>query len=375
MNNIGHHRKAPQISIDQHVRRCVIELGQRLAFRQPVYLDMNFWIILRKAVLDPRNCEEGIELLRRLRSEVASGAIFCPISESIFFELMKQSDGGSRLATARLIDELSLGVTLVPHQMRVATELARFIHLLEFGEAALDPLSHLVWSKLTYVLGFVHPGATPFDRDTELAVQKAFFDHMWTLTLEQMVTQIGDMSKMEDLHFSKLAKTLNVGVAKHAEELRSFKQTLATELEGATDACGDLILEIVSDIAVKKGGTRVEPNSTQWSQLRAQWTSLLTRAMQDNPSTRHHIRTLYIEASLHAGFRWDKPRRFTGNDIYDFHHADAALAYCRAFFTERPLTSLIQGKNLALDKLYDCNMLSEVPDAISYLAKLRTAQA
>jgi hypothetical protein len=50
---------------------------------------------------------------------------------------------------------------------------------------------------------------------------------MWTLTLEQMVTQIGDMSTMEDLHFSNLARTLNVGVAKHAEELRSFKQALA----------------------------------------------------------------------------------------------------------------------------------------------------
>jgi hypothetical protein len=75
----------------------VIELGQRLAPRQPIYLDTKFWIILRKAELDPRNFEEGIELLRLLRSAVANGAIFCPISESIFFELMKQSDGGSRL--------------------------------------------------------------------------------------------------------------------------------------------------------------------------------------------------------------------------------------------------------------------------------------
>jgi hypothetical protein len=374
MNNIDDHRKTPQISIDQHVRHRVIELGQRLAPRLPVYLDTKFWIILRKAALDPRKFEEGIELLNRLRSAVANGVISCPISESIFFELMKQSDAGSRLATARLIDELSLGVTLVPHQTRVATELARFLHLSEFGEAALDPLNHLIWSKLTCVLGFVHPSVTPFDRDTELAVQKAFFDHMWTLTLEQMVTQIGDMSAMEDLHFSNLAQTLNVGVAKHAEELRSFKQTLAAELEGATDVCGDLILEIVSDIAVKKDETPVEPDSAQWSQLRPQWTRLLARAMQDNPSTRHHIRTLYIEASLHAGFRWDKRRRFTGNDIYDFHHADAALAYCRAFFTERPLKALIQDNNLALDKLYDCDVFSEVPDAISYLAKL-TAQA
>jgi hypothetical protein len=175
MNNIDYHRKTPQISIDQHVRRRVIALGQRLDPRLPVYLDTKFWIILRKAALDPRKFEEGNELLRRLRSAVANGAIFCPISESIFFELMKQSDGGSRLATARLIDELSLGATLVPHQMRVATELARFIHLSEFGEAVLDPLNHLIWSELTYVLGFVHPGATPFDRDTELAVQKAFF--------------------------------------------------------------------------------------------------------------------------------------------------------------------------------------------------------
>src|SRR5207302_1314667 len=124
-----------------------------------------------------------------LRQGVASGKLFCPASESVFLELLKQSDPSSRTATARLIDELSLGVTLLPNQARAATELARFIHSFE-DSANLHPLRHLVWSKLSYVLGFVHPTSAAFDADTDLVMQKAFFDHMWIIPLTTMVEMI-----------------------------------------------------------------------------------------------------------------------------------------------------------------------------------------
>jgi hypothetical protein len=231
-------------------------------------------------------------------------------------------------------------------------------------------LQHLVWSKLIYVLGFLHPSATPFDPDTELAMQKAFFDHMWTMSLEQMIGMIGGNTGMADLDFSVLAQTLNSGVAQHSNDLRSFEQAKAAEMEGAIDVCGDIILDIVSDIAARKGEPIVSKASAEWPRLRAQWTRMLSLALKNNPTTRDHIRTLYIEACLHAGFRWDKARRFKGNDIYDFHHADAALAYCRAFFTERPLQSLIQARHLTLDKAYDCCVIADVSEAIAWLSKL-----
>src|SRR6266436_732870 len=48
--------------------------------------------------------------------------------------------------------------------------------------------------------------------------------------------------------------------------------------------------------------------------------------LRQRPQVRQQLRTLHIHAALHAAFRWDKARRFTSNDLYDFEHASAALA-------------------------------------------------
>jgi hypothetical protein len=60
---------------------------------------------------------------------------------------------------------------------------------------------------------------------------------------------------------------------------------------------------------------------------------------------RQQLRTLHIHAALHAAFRWDKARRFTSNNLYDFEHASAALAYCQLFFTEDWLHSTITARH------------------------------
>jgi hypothetical protein len=70
-------------------------------------------------VVPPKqSCSSGYETWSRLVS--------CPISEAVFVELLKQSDAGSHLHSARIIDELSLGLALVPGQVRMATERAHF---------------------------------------------------------------------------------------------------------------------------------------------------------------------------------------------------------------------------------------------------------
>jgi hypothetical protein len=112
----------PEVTLDAHVRRVQIALGYELAKRKAVYLDMNFWIELRAANAG-KGKAKATELLDLLRKVVESGRLFCPISESVFLELMKQTDPVSREETAALIDSLSLGVTLMDQERRVSTEL------------------------------------------------------------------------------------------------------------------------------------------------------------------------------------------------------------------------------------------------------------
>jgi hypothetical protein len=364
--NIDEHRTTPHISIDQYVRSRLVALGRSLDGRAAVYLDTKFWIILRKAQAGVGSHSDEVELLKLLRRLTTEGRVFCPISESIFMELMKQADSKSRLETARLIDELSLGVTLTSYDTQLATELAHYIKATAYQRDALYPLHHLIWSKLVYVLGFQHPASTPFDAATELAIKKAFFDKMWATSLAEIVTQIGGAMPPEGVEFTELAGNLNDGTAQHADELRSFAQAYAAELRGVVDACGDMLMEIVTDVMAREAGSPPPRGSAEWLNLQATWKSVVFEALKKG-SAKQQLRSMHIGACLHAAFRWNKARRFTANDIYDFQHAAAALAHCRGFFTEHSLRTIVTANHVALDKLYDCRVVSEVAEAVEFL--------
>ena len=116
-----------ELLLDRHARQAVLELGEALAQRRGIYLDMNYWIKLRDAS-QGKGTATGRRLLAVLRRGVEDGVIFCPISEGVFLELMKQEDLASRLATAGLIDELSLGATLALEAERISTEIRYFLN-------------------------------------------------------------------------------------------------------------------------------------------------------------------------------------------------------------------------------------------------------
>ncbi|WFU80705.1 hypothetical protein QA645_40860 [Bradyrhizobium sp. CIAT3101] len=222
--NIEEHSRHPDISIDRHIKSCIFGLGRALVGGHAVYLDVRYWLLLRNALLASDGASPGGQLLALLRNAVKSGKVFCPISEAVFLELLKQSDPSSRLRTAGLIDELSLGVSLLSQRERVATELAHFFYSTTRNAEDLHPLRYLVWTKLPYVLGLLHPTETAFDGATELAVQKAFFDKMWTIDLAKMVDMLGTTPLPFESRLGDIADKLNAGNIEHAAELKSFQQ-------------------------------------------------------------------------------------------------------------------------------------------------------
>lgn len=365
MNTFEHHKATPNVSLDQHVKSRIVALGKSIDGRVRIYLDTKFWVILRKASTGvPVDAGSG-ELLTLLHSLVAQGKVICPISESVFLELLKQSDDASRLATAKLIDDLSLGVTLLTMQARAATEVARFIHAQHGG--ALHPLTHLVWTKLSYVLGFVHPSKTAFDAATELVIQKAFLDHMWTIPLVDMIDMIRDLPERDSLSLGDIAARVDDGIAEHADQIRSFEQVWSDELRGVTDLFGDVGAEVISDLAEAHGDPPLVRDTANWRECRNVVANLLFHALKTKPEVRRQLPTLYVEASLHAVFRWNKQRRMKGNDLYDIQHASAALGYMDVFLTEHSLRSDIMSKNLALDVFFECKVESTVAGALTIL--------
>lgn len=363
--SIAKHRKESHVSLDQHVRACRNGLAKSLSDRRAVYLDSRYWILLREASLG-REAQPVIkELLELLRTQVYGGQTFCPISEAVFAELMKQEDLRTRRATAALIDDLSLGTTLAPQDERIGTELAHFLYACR-GQRALDPVCCLVWSKLSYVLGLFHPTDRGFGPSTDLAIQKAFFDHMWEMPLVTVVDRLSLVPAPPRHDFSQLTHRLNTGNHQHAHELRSFAQTYDIEVEGVISLYTKVFIQILEKMFEEETG---EPSQLN-SQRRIEYEQMAENILVSTFNKRRLIEqlpTLHVIASCHAAVRWNRGRRFKENDLLDFNHAAAALSYCDAFFTERSLQVLATKGPLTLDKELGCEVVSDVHEAVELL--------
>jgi hypothetical protein len=366
---IDTHRATPHISIDAYTKQRQVELGQSLDGRLALYLDQKYWIALRKAE-DGKGNESENELLRLLRELTCSGKVFCPISESVLMELIKQEDLQSRLRTAQMIDDLSSGVSLTSYDVRASTELAHLMYTHTSDPGTLHPLRHLMWLKSSYALGITFPVLAGLDPATQLALQKAFFDLMWSMPLVEVIKTIGQSPPPEPL--GDLATRLNAGSAQHAEEIRSFAQTYVAESRGAVSVFAETAMNISRDISIKRGEPVPPPGSDEWEKQKRMWENLLFHILQKE-SERIKLPSIHVHACLHAAFRWNKTRQFVANDFYDFFHASAALACCQAFFTENSLHAVITAKHVALDKAYNCRVIANMPEAIAYLRDLNSA--
>ena len=365
MSALQRHLASPDVTLGTHVRSCHAALAEELRFRRVIYLDTKYWIILRDVIAGIRMADQELELLRILRELVSAGKAFCPLSESSFAEMFKQSDERTRKATARVIDELSLGVALIPFEHRVAMELRAFIYGQCRDLGAPEPL-HLPWTKLSYVLGVVHPHETAFDASSELAIQKAFFDHMWSLSLSQMIDTLDGKQVPPDRH-PHLAEQLNADNAKHASELRSFQQTYAVEAQGAAEIYAATAVEIIRDLQKLVTGAlpSAEGDAAEMEAISI-WTNMLSTVL-GHKEHKFSLPSLHINTCLHASVRWNKAQQFRANDFEDYRHACSALAYCDLFLTERRLRAMVTANHLALDRRYDCKVAAAIPDALALL--------
>ena len=183
-------------AIEIHMGQRRLAFGQELARRRAIYLDMNFWVWLRKAAAGT-GADAMHELLRALGAGVATGQLFCPISETTFFEMLRQSDPASRRSTADLIDQLSCGAVLIDQPQRVHAEISHFFHE-TIGRGPLLPLHQLVWSKLSFVLGDIYPKGTGVENPAELFLQKAYFDYVWSMPRSRLVERLGEIGRLPE---------------------------------------------------------------------------------------------------------------------------------------------------------------------------------
>jgi hypothetical protein len=355
-DRLAYHRQHPDVSIDAYARLRALEVGERVMAGVRIYLDKCFWIHLRDAALTSPSAAS--ELLILLREAAASGRLCCPISEATFLELMKQSDLATRHATAALIDELSHGVSLAPSEQRSATEVA---HLLHWGVGDnVQPLEHLVWTKVAYVLGVQHPVSRALPVTEQMVLQKAFFDHLWDVPLVELIAHL-DTSYAESRTFAKTAEKLNRLNSEHARGVRSFAQVHREEINGVLELAVPVGVQVLHEMARR---AQIAPPPTAVEEEARMILGLLRGAAQ-TPLGRQTLRTWCIGAALHAATRWNRSQKLVANELFDFQHAKGALAYCDAFFTDKPMHTLLAQKHHGLLQEYPCHVASTMSDALT----------
>jgi hypothetical protein len=360
------HRAEPHVSVEAHVRRLRLALGESVAERSAVYLDTRYWIFLRDAALKCPQQPVHLDLLSALRERVSAGRAFCPLSAVTFLELLKQSIPESRRVIAEIVDELSLGVALCDEYERMTKEIC---YLLSKGTAGdkLPPIQSTVWVRLPYVFGSFYPSNTPFGAEDELVTQKAFTDHLWDRSLTDMVVTL-DGSVPPD-GYEAIAQRLNVSNAKYADEVGTFDQTYLAEIGGTLELFAALSTDLIEAKMRAELGDSVDLSQATRSEREKNAHMVLVGVARAGKGA-VAFPTLHAQAKCHAAIRRDKRRKLEGNDLVDFHHAIGAVVYCDAFLTERPLRTLITTNPVALDREFDCKVISDGLEALQYVRTL-----
>ena len=364
---LAYHRRHPEISLQQHVRSKMLATADRVLTRKRIYLDTRFWILLRKVCLGCSEDPLHAQILTRLRRLVSNGRVICPINANVLVELLKQRDEVTRLATAKLIDELSLGTALQSEEERVGTELMHCIQLALRGPALLEPLERLVWTSPAYVLGFASLMMKSLPKDELLAWQKSFVDYLWDVSLADQISGIGKIPEQLKGHWNTIADKLNREIAKHDVKVLPFTDLHVNEFKGALEVDLPKLKKIFGHLYERETGTPHAEETSSAEGFARDLIDKLAAALRKDKLGKQ-LPSLVIRSGLHAGVRRNR-KKLTGNDLHDFGHANAALAYCDYFATEKFLRHLVVNE-LKLHQRYDTTVVAEGSEFLALLERI-----
>jgi len=369
VDTIDFHRENPDVSLSDYYRKLRLELACSISAKKKIYLDTKFWVLLRNGAMNPSNNAQEYYLLQLALRLVESGACVFPISEDVFFEVIRQTDKVTLLNTVKLIDLLSLGVSTLSHDERVKFELMHFLYS-HLGEETYSP-QEMVWTKLSYSMGFGYFNCNGISDAENLMIQKSFTDQMWSISLTEQVEIMIASGGFFDLPKPPTAEGINIGQFAYAHEASSFKKMFMNEVAGWIDVYGDMLYELVEYSYMRMTGNSIPDNQTDKKcvETKKEIGAIVYNLFKLDKMGKY-LPSARITSGLYAAVRWDKKQKFQDHDFHDFRHASAALPYFDHFFTEKRLTHLVTQSILRFDKIFECQVSSKVSQAIKVLESM-----
>lgn len=364
------HRAHGDVTIEQYRCRLLHRFGQIVSRKTIVYLDLKYWINLRKVVLRQPTDPAYTTLFDILQEGVRRGAIVCPLSFWVFEELLKQSDSSTRKATARLIDELSGGVAFMHHGEIVGQEIVHFIRTTSphYRHVKQWPIRECIWTRTFSFLGDripVWPETIP--QSEQLLVQKNMEDFHFFIPLEDLMDDAAVL-RPDSVKPGYDVADINRRKAQVRSEHKSFKSMFLAELMHTIKENEDHWYSTVSYLhSLETGGPEETINIDGLSELQKRPSRNLIYWLFKKEKIGNQLPSYHIPAALYAATSWDSNRQLTENDVFDFYHAQLAIPYSDVFLTESSLKALVCSRHVKLDEIYNTEIISDPNEAVTKL--------
>jgi len=287
------------------------------------------------------------EILRLLIRLVNDEVVCCPVSSSIFEELMKQSDPQTRRVTSRLMDQLSQRACL-QFLLKVARREWRYnVHRVVVDDQQERSFSVWTsagfWAEQDELLRDVHYWSTQPD-----GAAAHWLDLMWAMRFEQ-IQEVPGFTPMPDEMVTAFVRSMNDTSTRANASHLSFDQIRSREKMG--------LLKSLKDDFFSEPLPKLGPLPT---------TIFSTFVDEHNPWV---LPSLQIYAGISATVMRSN-RKIDSHDILDFMHAASAIPYPDAYFCDKAMANLLTGNPLQLDQAYKTTVLSNPEDIIAFLKGL-----
>ena len=368
------HQAHPDVTLEQYRCRLLHRFGQIVSHKLIVYLDLKYWINLRKVVLGQQPAPPYVHLLRVLQDAVQRGVVVCPLSFWVFEELLKQNDLKTRNATAQLIDTLSNGVAFMHHGEIVCQEVLHFIRTIAplYRNVKQWPIRECIWTRTVSFLGD-RIGVWPaFPQTEQLLIQKGIEDFQFFLPLEEMMNDAAIIAPESIASLYDVAE-MNRRKAHVRQEHSSFRSMFLAELMHSIKENEEHFYSSMAYLAHLETGApeeKIDPDGLSELQKRP-WRNMIWWLFKKN-RVGNQLPSYHIPAALYAAYSWDTARQLTENDVFDFYHAQIAIPYSDVFLTELSLKHLVCSQHLRLNEIYNTEIISSPEEASQYLEKRTT---
>lgn len=351
------------VSFEDFSNQIRNNLLKNIQGRKILYLDTKYWVEFRKVTMNVSTNTDYSSLLKIIKEKVSQGKLICPISTTMFLELIRQTDEKTKYATATLMQELSLGIGFCFLFERMYKEELNF-----FLNLKNQKIDKNIFDNANFVIG--NPMIKLLNNSNskeELRLKKSFLVWMSKIPFNELVNLIA--TEQTDIDFE------NSENEKAAKALNDYKTANPNMKD--KDLLLFLIKTIFTGYSKDIGKAFIESekiaNNKQYVNCDEKNSLILAALLAHFIDTKKNFKDglldcFYIRIYLFYLLMKNKNRNIEPHDFNDISHASEAIASSDFFFTEKFLSHELNNEKPSLAKEYNICVCNKPKDALNALS-------